>query len=150
MSPSNVPSLNRSIHKTQLWLKELTDHGHLDNEQQAYSVLRAVLHALRDRLTIDEAANFAAQLPMIIRGVYYEGWRPSAAPIKYKDRSEFYERIRHELRDNAAVDVAHATDGVFALLSAKITAGEMANLREMMPADLRLLWPQQTTQTAPS
>lgn len=141
MTLSNIPSLNRSVHKTQIWLKELSEHAHLENEQQAYSVLRAVLHALRDRLTVDEAANFAAQLPMIVRGVYYEGWRPSAAPIKYKDRSEFYERVRQELRDKADVDVVHATNAVFGLLSAKITAGEMANLREMMPADLRLLWP---------
>ncbi|HVH99749.1 MAG TPA: DUF2267 domain-containing protein [Enhygromyxa sp.] len=141
MPLSNIPSLNRSVHKTQIWLKDLSELGHLDNEQQAYSVLRAVLHALRDRLTVDEAANFAAQLPMIVRGVYYEGWRPSSAPIKYKERSEFYERVRQELREKADVDVVHATNAVFGLLSAKITAGEMANLREMMPADLRLLWP---------
>lgn len=150
MPLSNIPSLNRSAHKTQVWLEELAEHGHLDNAQQAYSVLRAVLHALRDRLTVDEAANFAAQLPMIIRGVYYEGWRPSAAPIKYKDRSEFYERIRQEMRGRTNVDVVHATDGVFALLSAKISAGEMTNLREMMPADLRLLWPQPSAPTQPS
>jgi uncharacterized protein (DUF2267 family) len=150
MPLSNIPSLNRSVHKTQIWLKELADHGHLENELQAYSVLRAVLHALRDRLTIDEAANFAAQLPMVVRGLYYEGWRPSSAPIKYKDRSEFYDRIRQEMRDKPNVDVVHATEGVFALLSAKITAGEMANLREMMPADLRLLWPQPASTTLPS
>jgi uncharacterized protein (DUF2267 family) len=145
MPLSNIPSLNRSVHKTQVWLKELGERGHLDNDQQAYSVLRAVLHALRDRLTIDEAANFAAQLPMIVRGVYYEGWRPSAAPIKYKDRSEFYDRVRQELRDKSDVDVVHATNAVFELLSARITAGEMANLREMMPMDLRLLWPTPTS-----
>ena len=143
MQLSNIPSLNRSVHKTQTWLKELNELGHLDNEQQAYSVLRAVLHALRDRLTIDEAANFAAQLPMIVRGLYYEGWRPSATPKKYKDRSEFYDRIRQELRERSDLDVVHATNAVFGLLSAKITAGEMDNLREMMPADLRLLWPAQ-------
>lgn len=141
MPLSNIPSLNRSVHKTQVWLKDLSEHGHLDNEQQAYSVLRAVLHALRDRLTIDEAANFAAQLPMIVRGMFYEGWKPSVTPIKFKDRAEFYERIRQELRDKANVDVVHGTEAVFKLLTAKITAGEMANLREMMPADLRLLWP---------
>ncbi len=141
MPLSNVQSLNRSAHKTQLWLKELSERGHLDNEQQAYSVLRAVLHALRDRLTVDETANFAAQLPMIVRGVYYEGWKPSVTPIKYKDRTEFYERIRQELRDKTDVDVAHGTDAVFALLTEKVTAGEMVNLREMMPPDLRLLWP---------
>lgn len=141
MQSSTVSSLNRSMHKTQIWLDELSELGHLDNPQQAYSVLRAVLHALRDRLTVDEAANFAAQLPLVVRGIYYEGWRPSTAPIKYKERSEFYDRVRNELRDKPKVDVAHATNAVFELLSAKITAGEMANLREMMPADLRLLWP---------
>jgi uncharacterized protein (DUF2267 family) len=145
MPLTNVPSLNRSAHKTQVWLKDLSERGHLEDEQQAYSVLRAVLHALRDRLTVDEAANFAAQLPMIVRGVFYEGWKPSVTPIKYKDRAEFYERIRHELRDKANVDVVHGTEAVFGLLTTKITAGEMANVREMMPADLRLLWPDAET-----
>jgi hypothetical protein len=40
-------------------------------------VLGGMLHVLRDRLTIQEAVQPGAQLPMLIRGLYWEGWDPA-------------------------------------------------------------------------
>jgi uncharacterized protein (DUF2267 family) len=51
-----------------------------------------VLHALRDRLTVNEAAQFGAQLPMLVRGIYYEGWDPTRLPVKM-NREEFLQRV---------------------------------------------------------
>src|ERR1700745_3712013 len=76
----NLPVFDHTIQLTNLWLKKLIEEHHLRDRHQAYSALRAVLHALRDRLTPEQAVHFAAQLPIIVRGVYYEGWHLTAKP----------------------------------------------------------------------
>jgi len=65
-----------TIEKTGLWLEDLAQELGNIPAQRAYSILRAVLHALRDRLTVEEAVKLGAQLPLLVRGFYYEGWRP--------------------------------------------------------------------------
>ena len=75
-------TIAHAVQQAQEWLKQVRDYADLADEQHAYSVLRAVLHQLRDRLTLEEAFELAAQLPLIVRGVYFEGYRPSHAPQK--------------------------------------------------------------------
>jgi len=60
--------------------------------------VRAGLHALRDRLIPDEAVDLGAQLPMLVRGMHYEGWKPNATPSD-DDRQAFLERVEEGLRD---------------------------------------------------
>lgn len=141
MSMTNVSSLNRSIEKTQIWLKELVEIGRLKDESQAYSVLRSVLHALRDRLTADEAAHLAAQLPLLIRGTYYENYKPARAPMSVRKVDDFLARIREETRDATAVEPLHALRAVAVLLHRKISSGEMDKVLQMLPAEIREIWP---------
>ena len=65
--------------------------GELDweNEHKAYLALRTVLHTLRDRLSVEEAVQLGAQLPMLIRGFYYEGWTLKQKPTKERHKTEF-------------------------------------------------------------
>jgi uncharacterized protein (DUF2267 family) len=135
------PSIAHAVQKTQEWLKELSDNGDLADSQEALAVLRAVLHHLRDRLTMDEAVDFGAQLPTIVRGIYYEGWRPRKVPSKVKSRQDFVSEVAERQLPNA-VPAERAIRDVFALLAHHCDPGEIANVIGQLPAELKRLWPQ--------
>lgn len=139
---TTVDVLESTYQKTHGWLRELVEIGDLEGEPQAYSALRAVLHALRDRLTVNEAADLAAQLPLLVRGVYYEGWVPSAVPVKQRHREEFLEAVREQMRHDVNLDVSQAAEAVFELLARKITAGELRDVTGMLPGEVREMWPE--------
>ena len=109
MIDTHVDSLNRTIQKTHAWLKSLTRVGFQD-EAQAYTALRSVLHALRDRLSREEAVHLGAQLPMLVRGFYYDGWKPSATPTELENRTELYQAVQKNLGATSDVDPAHAVE----------------------------------------
>jgi uncharacterized protein (DUF2267 family) len=80
MSFTRVDSLDHSIDTTNRWLDTIGEQVGAGERRESYRVLRGWLHALRNRLTVDVAAHFAAQLPDLLRGVFYDGWSPSHAP----------------------------------------------------------------------
>lgn len=140
MAMTGLASFDRTIQKTNQWLEEMmaASHDGLDRER-AYLALRATLHALRDRLTPEEAVQLGAQLPMLIRGFYYEGWRPTGKPVK-ENRKEFLHHIEEEL---AGCRVGHPEDVarlVFGVLSRRISNGEMEDVRQSLPKDIRELF----------
>ena len=93
MSVTSIAAIESSIHTTNTWLKELMEELGWDDRQRAYRALAVVLHALRDRLSVAEAADLGAQLPMLVRGLYYEGWTPKGKPIKERKREDFLAHI---------------------------------------------------------
>lgn len=134
-------TLAHAVQQTQEWLKELRDNGDLTNEGTALSVLRAVLHQLRDRLTPDEAVDLAAQLPLLVRGVYFEGWRPGRTPEKVRSKQEFLDGVKAKLRPHS-VPTEPAVRDVLALLTHHCDPGEIGDVVAQMPAELKELWPE--------
>lgn len=136
----NVNAFDKTLQQSYIWVDEIArELGENNNRQKAYSALRAVLHALRDRMTVDEAAHLAAQLPMLIRGTYFEGWDPSVNPQRYRRKDEFLERIVSEIPvdKNESERLAKA---VFACLDHHVAEGEISDLRNQLPEELRTLW----------
>jgi uncharacterized protein (DUF2267 family) len=96
---------------------------------------------VRDWLPVNEAAGLGAQLPELLRGIYYEDWRPAATPVKQRHRVDFIARVERSFKNDPLLSTADEVTVVFALLSEKITAGEIEKVRHSLPADLRELWP---------
>ncbi|GAB3887789.1 DUF2267 domain-containing protein [Kibdelosporangium lantanae] len=111
-----------------------------DRRPQSYAALRAALHALRDRLIVAEAAQLAAQLPMLVRGIYYEGWVPSRVPVKM-DREQFVQRVRTEFRYDVEGGMEQLVRTVIGALRPQISDGEWHDVKSVMPKDLAAAMP---------
>lgn len=129
-----------TLQKTNIWLKQISDRLHWDDHQKAYHGLRAVLHVLRDRLPVEEAAHLGAQLPMLIRGFYYEDWKPASTPVKIKTTQEFYDVVKEHFKADQNVNPLLLTKAVMEVLSTNLSPGELAKLRGIMPPHLREIW----------
>ena len=140
MSEQGLEVLDSSLQKTHEWLNHLAQLGHLE-KGDAYKVLRAVLHTLRDRLPPEHAVHLAAQLPTFLRGVFYEGWDLDATPIKMH-RAEFLDTVRTRLVSGRFLDPERATREVLFTTAHFVSGGEMEKLRHCFPADLQDLWPE--------
>jgi uncharacterized protein (DUF2267 family) len=140
-SETHVRAFDSTLQTTHRWLRELELIASLENESEAYSVLRAVLHALRDRLPADEAVHLGAQLPMLVRGFYYEGWKPSATPKKQRSLEAFLEALPPLPGLEGELSAEQALRNVFLMLDHRISEGEIADVREAMPEEVRDLWP---------
>lgn len=126
--------------KAKQWVEELGGELGTDDPHRAWSYLRAVLHALRDRLGIDEAVQLGAQLPLVIRGLYYEGWHPAHKPDKsIKTREDFLERIEQNL-GGLPGDTNAIARAVLGVLDRHLTFGESAAVRHVLPHDLKTYW----------
>ena len=142
MSETGYPSFKATVDKTNQVLKDIEKvYGWpTERRQQSYAGLRAVLHALRDRLPVAESADFAAQLPLLIRGLYYEGWSPSHVPVKM-DRGAFLERVRREFGFEVGGSTEELVHTVLRTLRRFVTAGEWDDIAASLPRDMATLLP---------
>lgn len=129
---------DKSVQEANLWLKEIGQDMQTD-PQRAYHALRATLHAVRDRVTVDEASHLGTQLPMLVKGLYYENWRPSEVPHKERSRDEFLQEIAAEIKVDG-VDPEQAARSVFKCLSEHVKNGEIDEIRQALPEPVRQLW----------
>jgi uncharacterized protein (DUF2267 family) len=141
MSMTGLEVFDTTVHKTNNWLNELMRLLEWTEKRRAYEALRATLHALRDRLTAEETAQFGAQLPMLIRGFYYEQWDPSGKPLKIRDLQSFLAVIEQRLTPDFPCDPEAVARAVFTLLAARIADGEIQDVKQLLPSELRSLWP---------
>jgi uncharacterized protein (DUF2267 family) len=136
---TRISSLDKSIEATNVWLAELATELGTDDRREAYRVLRGFLHALRDRLTVDEAAEFAAQLPILVRGVFFQDWQPSRTPAPYHDRREFLAAFAAEAALHGDSETSFAAEAALRTLRAHVSKGEVDDILAILPSDLREL-----------
>ncbi|TNC20470.1 DUF2267 domain-containing protein [Amycolatopsis alkalitolerans] len=117
------------------WLGTVAHHLGTEDRHFTFRVLRAWLHLVRDRLTVDAAAHFAAQLPEFLRGVYYDGWTPAKVPVRY-DAAGFTNLFADRAGISPA-DVPAVASGVSSAMSALCSPGQLDHVFALMPANLR-------------
>ncbi len=128
-----------TVQQTNLWLKDLMARIPTSDRHYAYQLLRATLHAFRDRIGPENAAHFGAQLPMLIRGFYYEGWQPSKPPTKTRHLDDFLNAIEDDAGRSLGAGVGLKVKCVFAVIADRIDAHEIEKLRKVLPAELKPL-----------
>lgn len=102
----------------------------------AWKVLSVVLHKLRDRLPVELAAHLGAELPLLVRGVYYDQFEPERQPEEW-DRDAFISEVSNWLSDTRPIDPEDAVRAVFAVLSQHLPHGQIAKVQAALPAQLR-------------
>jgi uncharacterized protein (DUF2267 family) len=140
MTMTGLDVWDRAIHKANDWLKDLMFELGTEDRHRAYLALRATLQALRDRLSVEEAAQLGAQLPLLVRGFYYDGWSPAGKPLKERHQEQFLAHIAAQFGPDQ-VDAATIARAVFKMLSFRISKGEIQDIKAILPKDVVALWP---------
>lgn len=142
MSTTGLEAFDATLQKTNIWLSDIMrELGWEGERQRAYLALRSVLHALRDRLTVEEALDLGAQLPMLVRGFYYEGWKTTGKPLKERHREDFLAHIKRDFRNDDRMGAEAIARAVFTVIARHASAGEVEDVKRILPAELRALWP---------
>ncbi len=141
VTTAHLETFDRTVQETNLWLRSMMQELRLDDGALAWTILGTTLHALRDRLQPQSAGHLGAQLPMLIRGLYYEHWSGAAnKPSKERHKAQFLQHIAAELPPAAGVEPERAVRAVFGVMREKLDRGEVAKLVSTLPRELRGLW----------
>lgn len=140
MSATGLKVFDSTVQTTNIWLDDLMRELGWDDRHRAYHALRAVLQTLRDHLPVNEMAQFAAQLPLLVRGVFYEGWHPAGKPVKERKQDEFVAHVSEAFALDVDANPEQITRAVFKVVSKHVTAGETGDVKQCLPSGVRELW----------
>jgi uncharacterized protein (DUF2267 family) len=118
------------------WVQDMMFELRSSDQDQALHALRAGLQALRDRLSVEEAAQLSAQMPLIVRGMFFEGWNPSNKPLRLRHAPEFLALVREKYAPRADLGADQIVVALFRVLSRHISRGEMADVMMSLPAEI--------------
>lgn len=140
MSQSGVATFDKTLQLTHVWMRDIGEIVGPDTQRQ-YHALRAGLHAVRDRIPAEEAFHLSAQLPMLVRGIFWEGYSPAHKPEKYRTMEEFLARVSQELEMSPPLDPEECSRAVFTTLSRHVSNGELDEVKQALPEPVRGLFP---------
>jgi uncharacterized protein (DUF2267 family) len=139
-----------TLQKTNVWLNDIMNElDWQEHPYKAYLALRTVLHALRDRLTIEEAVQLGAQLPMLVRGFYYEGWTLKGKPRKERHKEDFLAHIKDAFQEDFSSRPESIARAVFKTLARHTSPGEIEDVKHSLPKALNELWPSKRVTASP-
>jgi uncharacterized protein (DUF2267 family) len=140
MTTTGLDIFDRTVQKSIIWVDAIRDELALEDRHRAYHLLRVVLHEIRDRLPMMQSVHLAAQLPILLRGVYYDGWSPSLTGNK-KQLPEFLANIGSQLDPSLNLSAQAVAKCVLQVISEHVDIGEVRQIVSTMPQNMRWLWP---------
>ncbi len=141
MSTTGLDVFDTTIQQTNEWLNSVEGKLGRNDKRLAYHALRATLQTLRDRMLVENAVEFGAQLPMLVRGFYFEGWDSSQNPVKDRTKEDFLAHVEEKYHEKDA-DMEELVRAVFETVNERMTEGQVMQTREMLNVELRDLWPE--------
>jgi len=143
MKLTGLEVFDLSIQRTNSWLKDLMQELNWTDRRKTYLAFRCALHALRDHIPVNEAVFLGEQLPMLLRGSYFEHWNPDGKPEKLNSRADFFDTLAIYLaRDSESTSGAETVmRAVFRFLERKTADGEIKDVQSILPRVLDDLWP---------
>lgn len=141
MSATGLDVFDRTLQATNIWLDDIQEEMGWSNRSKAYHALRAVLHALRDRMPVNDVAHLSAQLPLLVRGTFFDGWQPAKTPVKERTLEAFLVHVTDSFLFDVQADSQAIASGVLKVLSKHVTEGEIAKVRQVLPEPIRELFP---------
>jgi uncharacterized protein (DUF2267 family) len=143
MTRQNVPMIDRTVQETHIWLKELCDDLGTEDQRQAYHALREVLIVTRDTLIPEEAMDLASQLPTLVRGIFFEGYKIAGKPDPKRHAEQFVEQVHQRLASqNQSIEPERAIRSVFKVLKRHISDGEAQQVKQMLHKEVQAYWPE--------
>lgn len=141
MSAQGLEAIDHTVQLTHEWINELASRLDWSSKRSALRLLRVTLQHLRDHLPVDELAQFSAQLPLLIRGMFFEGWVPKRTPVKERRSGDFISVIATQMEEAEEFRGREDIRCVFDLLNARLSAGEIEDVRANLPQAIRACWP---------
>ena len=136
---------NNYIQPAELFIKEVAEElGNIQDTKAALRVTRSVFHTLRDMLTPEESLHLVAQLPMILKAIYVDGWKPGTVN-RIRSMQEFLNCLKSN-SDRPEVDFGNNDEAVNAVqcvldvVQRHVTVGEIAHIVDQFPQELLILW----------
>ena len=141
MSTTILPLFDKSLQTTAIWLEEIQSEIGPDRAF-AWRVLSVVLQNLRDHLPLELSAHLGAQLPMIVRGTFYDQFDPTGLPRQAHSAEDFLGAVEEGLRDHRGVDPRAAVQAVFGVLDRHLSKGQIEKVVRSLPRGIRAMWPE--------
>ncbi|MGZ5279268.1 MAG: DUF2267 domain-containing protein [Pseudobdellovibrionaceae bacterium] len=139
-------NIDEAVHKLNGWLLELMKAMNWDSRERALSAYRATLHTVRDLLPDNNVVHFGAQLPLILKGIFYDGWTLKTRPIyQVHTASQFYDLVRFELGSaNLKFDnetIRQFTKAIFQTMTKHMGEKEMRKVKALLRENVRDIIP---------
>jgi uncharacterized protein (DUF2267 family) len=141
MATTGLEVFDKTLHTTNQWLDEISAEIGPDRHL-AWHVLGAVLRCIRDEMLVDQSAHLAAQLPLLVRGTYFDQYRPASQPVSARSQEQFIARIQEELAGSRPINPIAGATAVMRTLNRHLTEGQIRKARDALPKGVRALWPE--------
>lgn len=142
MSAQGLDVIDHTVQLTHVWINKQRERWGWTSRCDTSRLLRVTLKQNRDHLGHSEAVQLSAQLPLLIRRLFFEGWQPARTPMRDRVGEHFFTAIESEfsqgLNGRGQADVVR----VFRTLNNRISEGELHDVKVGLPQSIRDIWPE--------